>query len=120
MVTSKAPGGRQPFTTGTATLPRDRLMLKTSPRKRCSTRSGCPSEWATNRSRVRRIGSRSPVAVVTTEPGAQVDLEAVQARCRSDLAAYKVPRRVVVVDELPRSQIGKVLRREVRERLLAG
>ena len=41
------------------------------------------------------------------------------ARCREHLAGYKVPRRVVVVDELPRSQIGKVLRREVRERLLA-
>ncbi|SCG49609.1 hypothetical protein GA0070560_10652 [Micromonospora halophytica] len=35
------------------------------------------------------------------------------------LTAYKVPRRVVVVEELPRSQIGKILRREVRERLLA-
>jgi long-chain acyl-CoA synthetase len=30
-----------------------------------------------------------------------------------------VPRRIVEVDELPRSLIGKVLRRQVRERLLA-
>ena len=37
-----------------------------------------------------------------------------------DLAAYKVPRRVVVVDELPRSQIGKVLRKQVRDSLIEG
>ncbi|HET9631509.1 MAG TPA: long-chain-fatty-acid--CoA ligase [Terrabacter sp.] len=65
-------------------------------------------------------GSEEVVAVVTTEPGAEVDLEAVQARCRSQLAAYKVPRRVVVVDELPRSLLGKVLRRQVRDSLLEG
>lgn len=35
------------------------------------------------------------------------------------LAAYKVPRRVFVVDNLPLSMIGKVLRRQVRDQLLA-
>ena len=65
-------------------------------------------------------GSEDVVAVVTTEPGADVDVEDVRARCRSDLAAYKVPRRVLVVDELPRSQIGKVLRKQVRDSLIEG
>jgi long-chain acyl-CoA synthetase len=65
-------------------------------------------------------GSEDVVAVVTTEPGADVDVEDVRARCRSDLAAYKVPRRVLVVDELPRSQIGKVLRKQVRDSLIGG
>jgi long-chain acyl-CoA synthetase len=65
-------------------------------------------------------GSEDVVAVVTTEPGAEVDVEDVRARCRSDLAAYKVPRRVLVVDELPRSQIGKVLRKQVRDSLIGG
>ncbi|GAA2496497.1 long-chain-fatty-acid--CoA ligase [Terrabacter carboxydivorans] len=65
-------------------------------------------------------GSEEVVAVVTTETGAEVDIEAVQARCRGDLAAYKVPRRVFVVDELPRSQIGKVLRKQVRDSLVSG
>lgn len=59
------------------------------------------------------------VAAVVPRPGATVDPEAVRAFARDTLTAYKVPRRVVVVDELPRSLIGKVLRREVRERLLA-
>jgi long-chain acyl-CoA synthetase len=39
---------------------------------------------------------------------------------RRQLAAYKVPRRVVVLEELPRSLIGKVLRREIRNTLAAG
>jgi long-chain acyl-CoA synthetase len=64
-------------------------------------------------------GSESVVAVVVLEPGAAFDEEAVRAACRDQLTAYKVPRRVIVVDELPRSMIGKVLRREVREQLMA-
>ena len=38
----------------------------------------------------------------------------------TSLTAYKVPKRVVAVDELPRSLIGKVLRRKVRDQLLEG
>lgn len=36
------------------------------------------------------------------------------------LAGYKCPRQVLVVDELPRSTVGKVLKRELRERLRGG
>ena len=53
-----------------------------------------------------------------SRPGADARRRGVRQRCRSDLAAYKVPRRVVVVDELPRSQIGKVLRKQVRDSLI--
>ncbi len=35
------------------------------------------------------------------------------------MTRYKVPRRIVVVDDLPRSMLGKVLRRKVREQLIA-
>lgn len=64
-------------------------------------------------------GSRgeSVVAALVLEPGSQVDLEAVRAWSRERLSHYAVPRRIAVLDELPRSQIGKVVRREVRERL---
>jgi long-chain acyl-CoA synthetase len=65
-------------------------------------------------------GGEEVVAAVVGEPDAELDAAALRAGCREHLAGYKVPRRVVFVDELPRSQIGKVLRREVRERLLAG
>ena len=63
-------------------------------------------------------GSEEVVAAVVLER--PLDLEAVREATRATLAAYKVPRRVVAVEELPRSQIGKVLRRQVREQLLAG
>lgn len=67
----------------------------------------------------REDGSEQVVAVVTLEAGAAFDADAAREQCRAHLAAYKVPRRVEVVDELPRSMIGKVLRREVRDQLLA-
>ena len=51
-------------------------------------------------------------------PDATVDPDGIRAASRAYLAGYKVPRRVVVVDDLPRSMIGKVLRREVRAQLL--
>lgn len=39
--------------------------------------------------------------------------------CRASLTAYKVPKEIEFVDELPKSNIGKVLRRELREKELA-
>ena len=41
--------------------------------------------------------------------------EEVMAYCKDNLTAYKCPRQVVFVDELPKTNIGKVLRRELRE-----
>ena len=45
--------------------------------------------------------------------------EAILAQCREHLSAYKVPRSVVFVDELPKSPIGKILRRQLRDQALA-
>ncbi|MEH0822711.1 MULTISPECIES: long-chain-fatty-acid--CoA ligase [unclassified Micromonospora] len=64
-------------------------------------------------------GGEEVVAVVVLGKDCTTDPGSLRASCRRHLTAYKVPRRVVVVEELPRSQIGKILRREVRERLLA-
>lgn len=59
------------------------------------------------------------VAALVLEPGAHVDLAAVRRWAQERLSAYAVPRAVTVLDDLPRSQLGKVLRRVVREQLLA-
>lgn len=59
------------------------------------------------------------VAAIVVESGTDVDVEAIREFARAILTPYKVPRRLFVVDELPKSLIGKVLRRQVRERLLA-
>jgi len=60
------------------------------------------------------------VAAIVVRPGAggEIDVEAVREFARGILTPYKVPRRIYVVDELPTSLIGKVLRRQVRDRLL--
>ncbi|MBV8379740.1 MAG: AMP-binding protein [Paucibacter sp.] len=52
--------------------------------------------------------------VVVRLPGASLDESAVLAHCRGELVAYKVPRSVRFVDALPKSTVGKVLRRELR------
>ncbi|CAI9414676.1 long-chain-fatty-acid--CoA ligase [Nocardioides sp. T2.26MG-1] len=62
-------------------------------------------------------GDEEVVAVVVLAPGATFDEQAVRAGCREHVAAYKVPRHVYNVDELPVSIIGKVLRRQVRDEL---
>ncbi|MCY3687876.1 MAG: AMP-binding protein [Gammaproteobacteria bacterium] len=41
--------------------------------------------------------------------------EDVQSWCRQGLAAYKIPRKIEFVEDLPKSNIGKILRRELRE-----
>jgi len=35
--------------------------------------------------------------------------------CKSQMAAYKYPRQVVIVDELPKTVTGKILRRSLRD-----
>lgn len=51
---------------------------------------------------------------VVTAPGADVQHDALIAHCRASMAAYKVPKVVHFVDALPKSTVGKILRRELR------
>ncbi len=64
-------------------------------------------------------GGEDVAAAIVLRDGVAIEPDAVRDYCKTRLAAYKVPRRVVVVDDLPRSLIGKVLRREVRQRLMS-
>ena len=56
------------------------------------------------------------VAVVTARPGATLDAEVILAALRARLANFKVPKRCVVVAELPRNAMGKVQKALLRER----
>lgn len=47
----------------------------------------------------------------------QIDPEALDAHCRAELAGYKIPRDYVPGDAVPRSPVGKALRRVVREQI---
>ena len=55
-------------------------------------------------------------AFIVLAPGKNATQEEIDAYCRENLAPYKVPRLYEFREELPKTQIGKVLRRElVRE-----
>jgi long-chain acyl-CoA synthetase len=56
------------------------------------------------------------VAYVVLREGASAGEDEVIAQCREQLAVYKAPRRVVFVEEIPKTLTGKALRRELRER----
>jgi fatty-acyl-CoA synthase len=53
-------------------------------------------------------------AFVVLEAGATATVETLKAHVRENLANYKVPRQIAVLDELPRGSTGKILRRELQ------
>ena len=58
------------------------------------------------------------VAAVVLEAGASVTLTDLRKWAEKSLAHYALPRQVVVMSELPRSQLGKVMRKKVREQIV--
>ena len=54
-----------------------------------------------------------PWAFVVAEPGAEIEADALREWCRPRMAAYKVPAGVTLVEELPRNEIGKLLRQDL-------
>jgi len=65
------------------------------------------------------LGEKVVAAVVMAAGATRLELEAVREWCGEHLARYAIPRELVFLHELPRSQIGKVMRRVVREQLLS-
>ena len=65
-----------------------------------------------------RCGERVKSFVVL-KPGQSATAEELEKYCRTNLAAYKVPREYEFLAELPKSSVLKVLRRELRDREIA-
>ena len=61
-----------------------------------------------------------PVLAVVPRAGATLDPQAVLAALEGRLARYKLPRRVVVVESLPKTALGKVQRKQLAARLAPG
>jgi len=82
-------------------------VLHGDPRVRGAAVVGRPDE---------RLGERV-VAFVELVPGATVAADDLVARCRAELARYKVPEEIHFVEALPRTPMGKVRKPDLRELL---
>jgi len=54
-------------------------------------------------------------AYIVPKPGESVDEQEIMQFCKQRLAAYKVPKIIEFIDSLPKSAVGKILRRELRD-----
>ena len=72
-------------------------------------------------SQVAVIGIKDPVwgevgkAIVVLRPGAAVDAAELLGRCRGRIAAYKIPKAMLILPSLPLSAQGKVMKNELRK-----
>jgi acyl-CoA synthetase (AMP-forming)/AMP-acid ligase II len=60
-----------------------------------------------------------PALFVVPRPGRSIDSEVLLVHCRKHLSAYKVPHIVRLIDEIPRTGSGKIIRYKLRETLNA-
>jgi benzoate-CoA ligase family protein len=65
-------------------------------------------------------GLEQVVAVVVPRAGHSIDPAALEAHCRDRIAAFKRPRRVVVIEMLPKTATGKIRRFQLRDALARG
>jgi len=59
--------------------------------------------------------SGEAVKVVVVKKNPDLTVEQIKAYCRENLTGYKQPRYIEFRNELPKSNVGKILRRELRE-----
>jgi len=59
-------------------------------------------------------------AVIVPKPGKKIVPQDLKALVKARLSVFKVPKEFFVVDEMPKSPAGKILKRELKERFVAG
>jgi acyl-coenzyme A synthetase/AMP-(fatty) acid ligase len=62
-------------------------------------------------------GLEVTVAFLVARHGCTIDDASIETHCRSRMAGFKRPRRLVILDELPRTATGKIKRFALRDRL---
>jgi len=55
------------------------------------------------------------VAVLVPKPGEKIDLETIREAMARQLARFKQPKHIAIVDELPRNTMGKVQKNVLRQ-----
>ena len=58
----------------------------------------------------------SVVAVIVPQSGAKLIQEDIMLKLKDQIARFKHPKRIVFIDELPRNTMGKVQKKDLRER----
>jgi long-chain acyl-CoA synthetase len=58
------------------------------------------------------------IAWVVLKPGQKMDTKALQEWCRASLSAFKIPSEIYFVEEIPKTSVGKILRRELLRQYL--
>lgn len=59
------------------------------------------------------------VTIFVVRKDQEMDDQQIMDYCRQNLAAYKVPRHIHFIADMPKTSVGKILRRDLRDRLLA-
>jgi fatty-acyl-CoA synthase len=59
-------------------------------------------------------------AVIVPKDGCSISLEDLKQFCAGNIAGYKIPKSIRIVDRIPRNETGKVLKRELRDRFDSG
>jgi long-chain acyl-CoA synthetase len=62
-----------------------------------------------------RIKGQAVVAAVALKPGAEADRQELIAYCRDHMPEYRVPKAILLMEEIPRDPAGKLLRRMLRQ-----
>lgn len=60
----------------------------------------------------------SGVAIIVKAPDSEISESVIIEACRGKLGKYKIPKKVVFTDELPRNLVGKILKKELREQFV--
>jgi long-chain acyl-CoA synthetase len=61
-------------------------------------------------------GTGETVKLFVVKKSPELTEAMLMAHCRENLTGYKMPREIVFIDDLPKSNVGKILRRELRDR----
>jgi fatty-acyl-CoA synthase len=61
------------------------------------------------------VWQEAVTAVITPLPGKIVTPEEIIDHCKKSIAAYKVPKKVIIQDDLPKSSVGKILKKDLKK-----
>ncbi len=61
------------------------------------------------------VWQEAVTAVISTIPGETVTPEEIIDHCKKKIAVYKVPKKVIILEDLPKSNVGKILKKDLKQ-----